>query len=221
MKRVALFAKPPVAGRVKTRLSPALPAREACELYAALLADTIEQVEATDADERAIWWADAAPIDVDVSLPRRWSEATQSGANLGYRMRGAFGVLLRGGARAVIVGADCPALSAHHIDSAFAALDTCDLVFGPATDGGYYLIGMTRLHVQLFEDIPWSTDSVLDESLGRAEAAGLKAHTLAPLDDLDTPADLVRWIARMVEDDSGADTHARAVLHQLGLAPRA
>ncbi len=100
----------------------------------------------------------------------------------------------------VIVGADCPGLTAAHLGEALEALDHEDLVLGPAEDGGYYLIG---LHLgasfedlaPLFADIAWGTGSVREETLARAADLGLGVHELAVLRDVDTPEDLGVWHA--------------------------
>lgn len=217
MKRLALFAKPPVVGRVKTRLSPALPSEIACRLYRALLEDTIAELDEADADEHCVWWTEPAIDGTVVNVPKRWRSEIQVGADLGQRLQRAFAVLLEDGAHALIVGADCPGLSADHLGRAFAALADHDVVIGPAADGGYYLIGLARRHAELFEGISWSTDTVLAETLERARRSALRVRLLETLDDLDTPADLVRWIERSAMTSGGA--RLRRVLHQAGLAP--
>lgn len=103
----------------------------------------------------------------------------------------------------VIVGTDCPALSAADIDAAFAGLDEADVVLGPSEDGGYYLIGMTHAQPVLFGDMPWSTREVLPETRRRCEAAGLRRLELRELRDLDDLDDL-RALAPLLPPGWGA-----------------
>jgi rSAM/selenodomain-associated transferase 1 len=222
MRSLALFARPPVPGRVKTRLSPALPAPAACALYAAMLADAARAMADARADRRVVYWADepdraSVPREVGTLDARR-----QHGADLGARLARAFGELIAGdGDRAVIVGADCPSLDGGALDRALAALDRADVVIGPTHDGGYYLIGLRRPRSSLFEGIAWGTRSVRAETLARASAASLRVAELEPLEDIDTPEDLVRFLARAVASPSGAAPSTRAALEALGLLPAA
>ena len=94
----------------------------------------------------------------------------------------------------VLVGADCPALTGDDVASALTCLaGDADVVFGPASDGGYYLVGMRACHAGLFSDVEWGTASVLATSLQHAARLGLECHMLAQRADLDTPADYRRW----------------------------
>ena len=157
MNRLGVFARHPVAGTVKTRLSPALPAALAARLYEAMLADTRAEAAACDA-ARTWWWADGGAPLADPAFEER----AQEGDSLGERLAHAMTAMRRGDARsrAVIVGSDCPALVAGHLRDAFAALAHTDVVLGPATDGGYWLVGARRECDALFHDVPWSTVDV-------------------------------------------------------------
>jgi rSAM/selenodomain-associated transferase 1 len=104
---------------------------------------------------------------------------------------------LRAGATHVLViGTDAPELTRDILDDAFAALDRADVVIGPASDGGYYLIGMRELRRDLFEDIPWSTPETLARTLAAARAGGLRVHVLDILSDVDTGDDWRAWMRR-------------------------
>ena len=105
------------------------------------------------------------------------------------------------------------------IQDAFAALAEVDLVLGPARDGGYYLIGLRHPSADLFRGIAWSTSRVLAETLERAERLGLRAVAWKTLDDLDTPDDLVRFIARRSITEVTTETSTEAVLRKIGLLP--
>ena len=196
MRRLALFARWPAAGEVKTRLSPALPAALALDLYRALLEDAIAVTVAAAADERMLYWADAPAARHGYAVPPELRVRDQQGADLGARIEHAFEDLIAApGDRAVIIGTDCPALEISALDRAFDALATHDVVMGAAHDGGYYLVGLRRRAPELFRGIEWSTARVLDQTLERAAKTGVSTALLPALDDLDTPADLLRWIA--------------------------
>lgn len=193
-RAVIVFARAPAAGQVKTRLAAVLGDTAALEIYRDLgaralgaargVADCAITVAFTPAGSaRALrdWLG-------DVTL-----EAQPDG-DLGERLHAAITARFTAGARKVVViGTDCPALDARGITAAFDSLGEADVVFGPASDGGYYLVGLTRPCAGLFQDVPWSAADTLARSLARAAALGLRAALLPPLDDVDTAADLRRW----------------------------
>ncbi|MEO5987715.1 MAG: TIGR04282 family arsenosugar biosynthesis glycosyltransferase [Candidatus Eisenbacteria bacterium] len=191
-KRIAVFARQPLPGRVKTRLSPALPPELACDLYAAMLDDTLESVRAARAETRTVFWAD---VPEDNRSPEGFFWHAQKGADLGARLADAFDTLLVDGAHAVVVGSDCPGLTTVLLERALDALDRADLVLGPAADGGYWLVGLARPAPQLFTAMPWSTEAVFTMTVARAAESGLSVETLPLLDDLDTPDHLARLVA--------------------------
>jgi hypothetical protein len=218
--KLAVFARPPVAGRVKSRLSPALPHAQAAELYGAMLSDALDVAAGAGADEAQVWWAGLPEDPLPFPLPAGFAVRTQRGTDLGERLAGAFAELLADRvSRAVVIGTDCPDLGPATIREAFAALSERDLVLGPAIDGGYYLIGLRRPAPGLFPGMPWGTGDVLAETLARARHAGLDAGTLEPLADLDTPDDLVRLVARWCVAPPGPGRRTRASLEGLGLLP--
>lgn len=98
--------------------------------------------------------------------------------------------------RCLIIGTDCPYVTAADLRDADAALDTHEVVLGPAVDGGYWLIGLRAVYEGLFQDIPWSTGEVLAATLKAGQAAGLKIHLLRTLEDIDTAADWERYRQR-------------------------
>jgi len=210
-----------VTGRVKTRLSPALPATLACELHAAMTADTLATVASTvTADERCILWDGPASRDAtSIEVPAAIREGAQSDGDLGARLAAAFDELFDGADAVVIVGTDCPDLRARHLDDAFAALAHHDLVLGPSRDGGYWLVGLTRRTPEMFADIPWGTDTVFARTVERAAGVGLPASRLEMLSDLDTPDDLVRLIARWLVDPAARAAATARALERIGLLP--
>jgi rSAM/selenodomain-associated transferase 1 len=119
----------------------------------------------------------------------------QRGRGIGLIMQNALSAMFAEGAeKAVVAGVDIPGLDSEIIRAAFAALDSSDLVIGPAMDGGYYLIGMKSSHPELFQDIRWSTSGVLEETLAAAGRSGLSCRLTGRLYDVDTIEDLLAFL---------------------------
>jgi rSAM/selenodomain-associated transferase 1 len=216
MRRIGVFARSPVAGRVKTRLSPALPPALACALHRAMVSDALATAAVARADERSLWWDGTSSEGV----PSGFAIREQRGADLGARLAAAFGELTAGGPTAVIIGTDCPALDAALLERVFESLARFDLALAPATDGGYVAIGLRRSAPEIFRAIEWSTPRVLDQTRARATSAGLATRVIEPaLDDLDTPADLVRHIARQCGRSPSSAPALDRALREIGLLP--
>lgn len=217
MPTLCLFARNPQPGRVKSRLSPALPAPLAARLYAGLLGDTFAAALAcTRATRRVVHWADEPG-----EAPAGFAASRQRGDDLGARITSAFDEELALGGPVLLVGSDTPSLTAAHLDTAFAALDSHDVVVGPTLDGGYWGIGLHANAPSLFTDVPWSTREVLVRTLVRAHSAGLRVATVDTLEDVDTPHDLALLVGACAAGRRAAGAHTRAALADLGLAPRA
>jgi len=217
MRSLALFARAPAAGRVKTRLAPALPPAAAAALYAGLLADAFAAGCRARTDTRAVCWAGGAG-----GRPPGWRACAQRGVGLGARLEHAFAELLADGTSHVLIaGTDTPALAPAHLERAFELLERHAAVAGPSRDGGYWCIGLRRPAPALFRDVPWSTDRVLDVTLSRARDAGLDLACTDTLADLDTPADLARALGEWAAGQPTFGSHTRAALVALGLAPAA
>ncbi len=192
-----VFAREPVLGRVKTRLAAGIGAAAALAVYRELLALTAAAVAA--AQVPATVWLAEAPDGGDPArsrpewpgLPWRVQPAADA---LGARMAQAFGEAFAAGAgRVVIVGTDCPGLSAALLRQAFDHLLRAELVVGPADDGGYYLLGMNKLEAELFANKDWSTATVLPNTLADAARLGLRVARLPTLHDVDSAQDLATW----------------------------
>jgi hypothetical protein len=217
---IAVFARRPVAGRVKTRLSPALPETLALDLHRAMLGDALAAAAEARAGTRALWWAGAPAEPATLEAPAGFEVREQGDGDLGARLERACAAMLRSpGDRAVVIGADCPDLDAAYLDAAFGSLAAHDLVLGPARDGGYTLIGLKRAAPGLFRGVAWSTGAVLEQTLERARSLALGVARLEPLEDLDTPADLVRWVSRTCVSGAGGAPRTRAALAAMGLLP--
>lgn len=196
-----LMAKAPLPGKVKTRMCPPLSPRKAAQLSACLLADAAAEAGTLRDVRRYLFHAAARGKGYFRSAPfAGFLLREQVGGDLGERMaRAAAEALSAGARRVVLIGGDCPALSAARIRSAFRELARgADVVFGPAGDGGFYLAGLTAPAASLFDGIEWSTPKVLAEVLSRCRRAG-KRYALLPVEsDLDTGDDLAafrRWAA--------------------------
>ena len=163
-----LFAKKPVPGAVKTRLQSHLSASEAARLYEALLLDCATALHATRAVIKVIAFA---PTDAEAALHGLLSPigsfeyAPQSEGDLGQRMEGLIQwAFARGGERVVIIGSDSPSLPARYIDEGLALLREKEVVLGPSTDGGYYLVGRRKGESRIFQDVAWSTGMVFEQT---------------------------------------------------------
>jgi rSAM/selenodomain-associated transferase 1 len=198
---VVVFAKAPVAGRVKTRLCPPLSLEQAAALYACMLDDVLE----TTADAAASLGLAAVlavdPPEARAVLVRRappiFRVVAQRGRGLAARMAHAVAEQAAGGLRPILLrGSDSPVLPASRLAEALAALAAgADLALSPDLDGGYSLVGLNRPAPGLF-DHPMGHGAVLAQTLAGAERAGLRVGMLEPCFDLDTADDLVQLAER-------------------------
>ena len=178
-----IFIKNPIPGKTKTRLAAQFGDDMALRMYARLLEHTRQAAQAVAA-RRLLFYSDF--IDFRDAWPAAsFHKHLQAPGDLGERMAAAFNTALVDADRALIIGSDCPGISADLLETAFTALDTHDLVIGPARDGGYYLLGMKRLYPALFEHMTWSTDTVYAQTRSRADQAQLKVEVLPVLSDVD------------------------------------
>jgi len=215
--RIALciMAKAPEPGRVKTRLCPPLSPDDAAELYRCFLLDKIAQAREVAGVERVLAYAPAQAAAVFEALAPGFTLVAQRGADLTARLVAVCDELFRNGCdAAIVIDSDTPTLPTEHLDRAVADMKEggCDLVLGESEDGGYYLIGLGRPHPELFEGMPWSTPTVLEETLRRARALGLSATRLPAWYDVDTAADLARLQADLAAAPNGPPRHTRRFL---------
>jgi len=188
-----VFAKRPEAGAVKTRMCPPLRPDQAAALYAEMLADVLATTAA--AAEGAAWLR-VHPAEAAGEMARRcppgFAVQGQRGRDLGERMRDAVDAAAGAGFdRILLRGSDSPALPREELIEGLAALDRAELAVGPDLDGGYTWIAVRGPVPGLF-DLPMSTPRVLEQTLARAAARGLRVHRRAPRFDLDTASDLRR-----------------------------
>ena len=187
---LALFAKEPVAGRVKTRLSPPFSLEEAASFYEAMLRDILEQHLRSEVD-RVLWYEpDSAEEWFRGVVPEGYRLVPQRGASLAERMQYLFHRhAVERYTRVVLRGTDSPTLPVERIEEAFDRLENSDVVLCPDLDGGYNLIGLREPQDGLFE-LEMSTASVLEQTLERARRAGLRTELLPSHHDVDTESDL-------------------------------
>jgi len=191
-----VFAKAPVPGRVKTRLVPALGERAAAELHRQLAERTLCTALAAGLGPVELWCAPGTDDAFFAACARQYgiSLRAQGEGDLGIRMGRALEHALMGGSSGLLIGSDCPVLTAEYLREAAAGLaGGNDAVFGPAEDGGYVLIGLARKpSAQLFEDIAWGTATVMQETRARLARLDWRWRELAALWDVDRPEDLLR-----------------------------
>jgi rSAM/selenodomain-associated transferase 1 len=192
---VAIMAKAPRPGAVKTRLCPPLLAAEAAALYRCFLLDKIAAVQALSGVRPMVAYTpDEAQAEFAVLAPD-FALVPQRGPDLGARLHTTLASLLAAGhPGAIAVDSDTPTLPREFLQQAVDCLTGPgpDVVLGPTEDGGYYLIGVRVANRALFDDMPWSTAAVLEITLRRAAAAGLQTVCTPAWFDVDTPDDLRR-----------------------------
>ena len=199
---VAIVAKAPRAGDVKTRLCPPLSHVEAAALSEAFLQDTVDLVRGCGGARGAFVFTPADREPYFAGLASEFLRVAQQGPDLGARLQHAFAALFATGATAVIaLGADTPTLPSAAIAEALRRLadERVDVVLGPTDDGGYYLIGLRRSQPALFDGIAWSTPVVREQTMAAARAAGLTVSLLPAWFDVDTAAELARLDAMLDE----------------------
>ncbi len=221
---IALFAKNPVPGAVKTRLHAHCDPADAARLYRAFLLDSAALVAGVSAEEKIIAYA---PADAEAKLRAllvevgEFTYVAQCEGGLGARMTEVVTISSERGAEAVVLlGSDSPNVPTAYVECAFRLLEEHEVVIGPSTDGGYYLMGLQRGAACPFSDIDWSTGAVLEQTLERIgdQSLGL----LPPWYDVDTPEDaaLLRVHLR-AQFRTGLRAGARSlkVLEELELPP--
>ena len=185
------FVKNPVLGKVKTRLAASIGDNKALEVYRRLMAHT--RKVAIDSDADAYLFYDQEIATNDGWEPTSFSKHVQYPGDLGERMSHAFAMVLEVADTAVIIGSDCPRISKDIIDFAFQKLQVADVVVGPTYDGGYYLLGMKKLHATLFQDIEWSSESVFDKTIEKLVSNDLLYTLMEKKSDLDYLEDLEKF----------------------------
>jgi uncharacterized protein len=214
---LVVMAKAPVAGVAKSRLAPPLSLEEAAELYRCLLLDLLENVASFEEADLYLAFtpADAVRLFRDLAPPnfRRVPQRTE---DLGERMSGIFeDSFEKGYERVVVIGSDLPVFPSSFLRDAFRALaGLSDVVLGPSRDGGYYLIGLSRLVPEIFTGIPWGTARVLQATQDQLSRIGVEPSLLEGWFDVDTVEDL-KFLRQMVS--TAAQTRTSEMIKKLSI----
>ncbi|MEK9559985.1 MAG: TIGR04282 family arsenosugar biosynthesis glycosyltransferase [Flavobacteriaceae bacterium] len=196
---LAILCKTPEKGFVKTRLAASIGDQKAFEIYLDLLNITDEETRpfssslylfVTSSVENSVEKMQSTLQQQDLFTDPKTKFVIQQGENLGQRMIAAFKKLFKNHQSVVLIGCDLPDLTSALIAKAFDALQSNDVVIGPSCDGGYYLIGLNKETPDLFKEVSWSTEKVLNQTLEKAKRLLLKVQLLDQLRDIDTLEDL-------------------------------
>ena len=183
---VIVFVKNIKLGKVKTRLAKTIGNQAAFDIYSELVKITENTIHDLNIDKR-IYFSETV-------VETQWNglyKAVQKGNDLGERMKNAFSKGFEDGyKRIVLIGSDLPDIEVKHIKNGLSVLKENNMVFGPAEDGGYYLIGMSKMNESVFNNKPWSQSNLLEETLNELKANNVTFSTLETLNDIDTIEDL-------------------------------
>ncbi|MCB0462443.1 MAG: TIGR04282 family arsenosugar biosynthesis glycosyltransferase [Flavobacteriaceae bacterium] len=185
-KLLIIFVKNIKLGNVKTRLAKTVGNENAFKVYKALV-EVTEKVTSSIKVDKRIYFSDAV---IDEKWPKDY-KTVQKGEDLGQRMSNAFKDGFNDGYKnIVLIGSDLPNISEDIINNGFNALKNNDVVFGPAEDGGYYLVGFSKFHNCVFENKAWSTSNLLKDTLTELEQKKIEVSLIETLNDIDTFEDL-------------------------------
>lgn len=195
---IMVFCKAPVPGQVKTRLIPPLTDEEAAQLHCELTELTLQTATKTSLCQVQLWCSPLTDHPFFSRLARQYlvDLHLQQGDDLGGRMHHAMRYALSHFNHAIIIGCDCPSLTADNLEQAINGLKAGkQCVIAPAEDGGYVLIGLNRPQRSLFDNMPWGTGDVLSLTFARLQSQGIEYEEFATQWDLDTVHDLKRYRA--------------------------
>lgn len=189
MNLLLIFVKNPQLGKVKTRLAATVGNQEALRVYLKLLEST-RAITIPLALDKTVYYTPEVLAN-NIWDDEQYQKTKQSAGDLGERMQQAFAQgFAQGYQRICIIGSDCYELSTAVVEQAFEQLATHDVVIGPSTDGGYYLLGMNQLYTTFFTDKVWSTASVKEDTVRDVERMNLRWFELPTLTDVDEEDDL-------------------------------
>jgi len=194
--KIIIFARVPLAGAVKTRLASSLGDEQALQVYLQLLRQTVQRASASAlaAVEVHVTGDPGHPVFTSLAAEYAIKIRCQRGNNLGQRMYSALARCLDSSCCCLLIGTDCPNITAEYLGEAFSILEQeQDVVIGPAEDGGYVLIGARRVEKEWFNNIPWGSRQVLQASRGKLAADKVNYSELKTLWDIDRVDDYHRW----------------------------
>ncbi len=184
-----IFVRNPVLGKVKSRLAATIGEERALDIYKKLLLHT-HTISKNVAADKFIFYEDFVN-DKDIWENELYKKFLQQGNDLGDRMKQAFEKLFSEGYRQIIIiGSDCYELTAAMLKNAYNALSLADLVIGPASDGGYYLLGMKEFIPALFDNKSWSSETVYIDTIHQASQLNYTVTSLITLNDVDVESDI-------------------------------
>jgi rSAM/selenodomain-associated transferase 1 len=217
---LVIMAKEPQVGYTKTRLCPPLTLDQAAQLYQALLKDSIVLASCLDGIDLAIAVTPPESIDYFKSIsPPQTLLVPVDCIDIGDCLAQVLGNLLNLGYPAALAfNADGPSVPSAYIKAAVDLLSDYDVVLGPSEDGGYYLVGLKRLHQDIFMGISWSTPLVLNQTLIKIQELGLEVKLLPPWYDVDTAADLERLRSELAKLPPKDLVHTRRFLTDFAVA---
>jgi len=192
--RLCIFTRVPVLGRVKSRLAAELGESAALRAHETLVEDTLRRLAAVPGVHSELW-VDDLPNARVADWCREWRLALrhQQGGDLGARMHGALAECLASDAWGIVVGTDCPPLDVAYVRRALQALALHDVVFGPAEDGGFGLVGLSKPAPGLFDGVAWGGSEALGGTLANALRLRLRVCLLPAIWDVDEVDDWRRW----------------------------
>ncbi|MBE7383351.1 MAG: TIGR04282 family arsenosugar biosynthesis glycosyltransferase [Leptolyngbya sp. SIO1E4] len=195
--RLILFTRYPEAGKTKTRLIPYLGAEKAADLQRQMtehIVGTTRPLQVEGNLSMEVHFSGGSLGQMRNWLGTELAYRPQHNGDLGRRLQRAFEQGFRTHLeRIVVIGADCPEITSHHLEQAFHQLKSHDVVLGPAQDGGYYLVGLSKTCAELFHGIAWGTEQVFRQTVAIARRLNLSLATLETLRDVDHPEDISIW----------------------------
>ncbi|MGF1524913.1 MAG: TIGR04282 family arsenosugar biosynthesis glycosyltransferase [Leptolyngbyaceae cyanobacterium] len=192
--RLIIFTRYPEAGKTKTRLIPHLGAEQAADLQRRMTEHIVgitRPLRVKGSLSVEIHFSGGSLEQMQDWLGPELTYQPQPSGDLGRRLQHTFASGLQAGfERVVVIGSDCPEICSHHLEQALRQLHRHDIVLGPAVDGGYYLVGISRACTELFEGIAWGTEKVFAQTVAIANRLGCSLATLETLRDVDRPEDI-------------------------------
>ena len=195
---VIQFAKWPELGKVKTRLAKTLGDKAAFDIHLELSMNVLNNLTSANVATVELWF-DQLPENsegqglLDACRKKSLAVSTQHGSDLGERMYHALSGGLQSFDKVIIVGSDCPTVDKAYLADAINALDSNDLVLGPAEDGGYVLLGASKVKPTMLDNIAWGCGEVLQSTVSNAKGLGLSCALLETTWDVDEYDDYLRW----------------------------
>ncbi len=190
-KHLIIFIKNPELGKAKTRIAKTMGDEKALSIYKELLQHTLDTTLQVDCSRHLFYSA-------HINREDQWSEKDfikqlQIEGGLGDKIKDAFKTVMKTADSCLIIGSDCGDMSADILNQAFTALRSHDVVLGPTFDGGYYLLGVSKPDLELFDGVAWSTETVYEQTLEKVKAASVTYFELPKLHDIDYEEDYLRW----------------------------